>query len=73
MTFPKPCKDCGESFQPTGRNSKFCDKCREKSNGRVYGTYSQKVLRVKKKMEDLYDRGYDKAISDILKMVNGLK
>jgi len=29
-TFKKPCKKCGELFQPSGKYTKVCDKCKEK-------------------------------------------
>jgi len=28
--FKRPCKDCEELFRPTGKYTKFCDKCLKK-------------------------------------------
>jgi len=28
--FKKPCKDCGDSFEPTGRFCRYCQSCIEK-------------------------------------------
>lgn len=30
MVFKKPCRECGEIFQPTGKFQKLCDNCMNK-------------------------------------------
>jgi hypothetical protein len=41
QSFCKPCKDCEELFQPSGKYGKFCNRCLRKKYKEKYGLIKQ--------------------------------
>ena len=72
--FKKPCKKCGELFQPTGKFHKICNKCNKKNESTTeeelnYEMYKDYYNRNHQQMRLLIKTFIKKCPKDILKQV----
>ena len=73
MPLPRPCKKCGEKFTPNTSSGKLCDKCRKESHQKVSLDYNKKLLKLKERIEAIYQKGYDRALKDVSKFIRKSK